>query len=499
VPRRQTDPLETYRSKRDRARTPEPVPDRAGSRTKRAGEGRKGRKDRKQKAVFVIQEHHARALHWDFRLERDGVLVSWAVPKGLPLDRGPRRLAVQTEDHPFEYATFEGEIPPGEYGAGAVTIWDRGSYDCLKWSDREVMVELHGTRLEGRYVLVRTGDKNWIVQRLDPAADKRSAFPELIRPMLATAGQLPKDDHLWSFEFKWDGIRAIAYVEGGRARFLSRNDRDITASYPDLHHCAEVLGSRDAVLDGEIVAFDASGRPSFGVLQQRMHVLDPAKARRLAGEIPVAYVVFDVMFLEGRSLVDDPYYVRRQTLEGLSLTGPNLTVAPSFVGGGADVLRAARDQGLEGVVAKRLDSPYRPGRRSSDWIKVKLQRTQEVVIVGWVPGQGRRKNAIGALLMALPSAQGLEFVGRVGTGFSDAALDELSRRLEPLARDAAPLGVPVSTAPLAGAHWVEPRLVGEVVYSEWTADGRLRHPSWRGLRPDKDPGSVVREDPARAE
>jgi bifunctional non-homologous end joining protein LigD len=494
MPRRKTDPLETYRSKRDRTRTPEPVPD---QRTKRSG--RRPDAGRGGSAAFVVQEHHARALHWDFRLERDGVLVSWAVPKGLPLDRGPRRLAVQTEDHPIEYGTFEGEIPPGEYGGGTVSIWDRGVYDCLKWNDHEVMVDLHGTRLEGRYVLIRTGDKNWIVQRLDPAAQPRSALPELIQPMLATAGRLPKDDDRWAFEFKWDGVRAVAYVTGGRVRFLSRNDRDITVSYPDLRHCAEVLGSRDAVLDGEIVAFDDDGRPSFGVLQQRMHVVDPAKARRLAGETPVAYVVFDVMFLDGRSLVDDPYDTRRRTLTGLGLTGPHLTVAPSFVGGGADVLRAARDQGLEGVVAKRLDSPYRPGRRSTDWIKVKLVKTQEVVIVGWVPGQGRRKDAIGALLMAIPGASGLEFVGRVGTGFSDAALHDLSRRLEPIERAGAPFGAPVRSAQLAGARWVEPRLVGEVVYSEWTADGRLRHPSWRGLRPDKDPDSVVREDQARAE
>jgi len=484
VPRRPDDRLHTYRAKRDPGRTPEPVPPGAprprGRRTGAAAA-----------PVFVVQEHHARALHWDFRLERDGVLVSWAVPKGLPLDRGTRRLAVQTEDHPMEYAGFEGDIPTGEYGAGSVVGWDRGTYECEKWSDHEVTVVLHGERLQGRYVLIHTGDKSWIVQRTDPAVHDRQRLPAHVAPMLAVPDSLPSGAG-WAFEFKWDGVRAVAYVEGGRTRLLSRNDRDVTVSYPDLRHIGEQLGSRDAVLDGEIVAFDDAGRPSFGRLQARMHVADAAKARRLAAEVPVAYLVFDLLFLDGRSLVDEPYTERRRALESLALGGPGLAVPPSFSGGGDEVMAASVEQGLEGVVAKRLDSPYRPGRRSREWVKVKRVRTQEIVVVGWAPGRGRRHDTIGALLMGLPGDEGLAYAGRVGTGFTDAALAELQRQLAPLERATPPVaGVPRPQA--AGVHWVEPRLVGEVVFSERTADGRLRQPSWRGLRPDKEPGAVVLE------
>jgi len=270
-------------------------------------------------------------------------------------------------------------------------------------------------------------------------------------------------------------------------------------SYPELRHVAEGLGSRDAVLDGEIVAFDANGKPSFGALQARMHVTDEAKARRLAQEAPVAYLVFDLLFLDGHPLMDQPYTQRRATLEGLALGGPNLAVPPMFVGSGADVLRASRDQGLEGLLAKRLDAPYRPGRRSTEWIKVKHVHTQEVVVVGWAPGKGRRAGTIGALLLAVADGDGYRFVGRVGTGFTDAALEDMAELLRPLERDVPPVSGTLPAAQVAGAHWVEPRLVGEVNFSEWTEDQRLRHPSWRGLRVDKDPVAVRREDPPLAQ
>jgi bifunctional non-homologous end joining protein LigD len=440
-----------------------------------------------------VQEHHARALHWDFRLERDGVLVSWAVPKGLPLERGTRRLAVQTEDHPLEYATFEGKIPEGEYGGGSVTVWDHGRYRAEKWRNDEVIVVLDGQRVRGRYVLIRTGTKNWIMQRMDEADQPRDPFPALVRPMLTTPGKLPDDDSGWGFEFKWDGVRTVAYVTGGRIRLMSRNDLDVTVSYPELRHAGEVLGSRDAVLDGEIVALDEAGRPSFGRLQQRMHVTDPSKARRLAQETPVAYLVFDVMYLDGHSTVALPYRTRRELLDSAGLDGSSLTVPPWFDGGGADVLQASRDQGLEGVVAKRTESAYQPGRRSRDWVKVKFTRTQEVVIVGWTPGRGRRQGSIGALLMGVPGDGGLLYAGRVGTGFTDATLVDLADLLAPLQRDSPPVTGPVPRAQVVDARWVEPRLVGEVTFSEWTSDGRLRQPSWRGVRPDKDVDDVVRE------
>jgi len=465
--------------------------------------GRSTARGKNAEGSFVIQEHHARALHWDFRLERDGVLVSWALPKGIPLDPKQNHLAVHTEDHPLEYAAFAGEIPAGEYGGGTVTIWDRGRYECEKWTDREVMVVLHGSRVEGRYVLFSTagsgrgrvrGPNSWMIHRMDPAPPKWSPLPELIRPMLCDPGRLPRSDVGWAYEFKWDGVRAITYVDGGRLRILSRNDRVVTASYPELQALGEALGSRQVVLDGEIAAIDDAGRPSFVRLQQRMHVLDVNRARRLASEVPVTYMIFDVLHLDGRSTLSLTYDERRKLLASLHLAGPHWAVPPAFTdASGSDVLHAAAEAGMEGVVAKRRDSKYEPGRRSPNWVKVKQFRAQEIVIGGFTPGKGNREGEIGALLMGLPSPEGLVYAGKVGTGFTEETLRELRHELDGLRRSTSPFVGELPKAQVVGATWVEPTLVGEVRYGEWTADGRLRHPSWRGLRPDKNPDEVVKE------
>lgn len=474
--------LGTYRSMRDPGRTPEPVPP--------AGPLPRGRDD-----TFVVQEHHARRLHWDFRLERGGVLVSWAVPKGLPLDPAAKHLAVHTEDHPLEYAGFAGEIPKGEYGGGRVILWDRGTYTCEKWTDREVKVVLAGSRVQGRYVLFQTRDQDWMIRRLDPPPEPDWApLPELVRPMLATpATALPADDAQWGFEFKWDGVRAVVYVEGGRARVLSRNDRDVTASYPELRAMAEALGARQLVLDGELVAMGADGAPSFGRLQERMHVTAPAQVRRLAERVPVTYLAFDLLHLDGHPTIDRPYAERRELLDGLALHGPSWAVSPYFAGGGPAVLAASRRPGIEGVVAKRLDSAYLPGRRSEHWRKVKNPRQQAVVVGGWRPGAGRRAGTFGSLLLGIPGAQGLQYAGHVGTGFSDAVLARLHRQLVALASAECPFTGELPREVVRDAHWVRPELVGEVAYGEWTKDGRLRHPAWRGLRPDLAPAEVRRE------
>jgi bifunctional non-homologous end joining protein LigD len=474
--------LTTYRRKRNADRTPEPVPATDLVPT--------GRDD-----TFVVQEHHARRLHWDFRLERGGVLVSWAVPKGLPVEPGTDHLAVQTEDHPLAYATFSGEIPKGEYGGGVVTIWDAGTYECLKWTDDRVEVALHGKRVDGHYVLFRTGDQEWMIHRKAPPPPDWEPMPALVQPMLATLGALPpaEEDGDWAYEMKWDGVRTVAYVDGGRLRLLSRNDRDVTPAYPEVRGLAEQLGSVPAVLDGEIVALDAAGRPDFGLLQRRMGVTKPAQARRLVDEVPVVYLVFDVLYLGGRTTTGLPYTDRRSLLEGLGLEGPAWAVPPASFGGGAEMLEISRERGLEGVVAKRLDSRYIPGRRSPHWRKVKNLRTQEVIVAGWRPGNGRRAGKIGSLLLGLPSDEGLVYVGHVGTGFTDAALAEAERRLRALERKTSPFAVGPPRADARDAHWVTPRLVGEVTFTEWTGDGRLRHPSWRGFRPDKEPGEVRRE------
>jgi bifunctional non-homologous end joining protein LigD len=480
--------LGEYRRKRDPGRTPEPVP--ADDALPRGNDD-----------TFVIQEHHARRLHWDVRLERGGVLVSWAVPKGLPPVPGDIRLAVHTEDHPMEYAAFEGEIPQGEYGGGRMFIWDRGHYETLKWSEREVQVVLTGSRIRGKYTFFRGGNsgKDWMVRRSDPPQRPDwTPSPELIEPMLAVPGPLPaagQDEH-WAYEFKWDGVRALARVEGGRLRLHARKGTDITARYPDLRLLGEELGSTEVWLDGEIVAFE-HGRPSFSALQRRLNIEGERNIRRLATEVPVTYLVFDVLHLDGRSCLELPYAERRRLLDALELAGPNWHVPPSYPGQGAAVVAAAGEQQLEGVIAKRLASRYLAGRRSADWIKITELRTLEVVIGGWRPGDGRRSDTLGSLMVGVPTGNGLHYVGQVGTGFTEEALQALISKLRTMTRADSPFRNEVPRQRARGATWVRPVLVGEVVFRDWTPDQRLRAPSWRGLRPDKDPDDLTLTEFAR--
>lgn len=474
--------LDEYRRKRRAGSTPEPMPESsATSGTEdEQDNGGSGGGNR-----FVVHEHHASHLHWDLRLEREGVLVSWAVPKGLPPVPRVARLAVHTEDHPLEYIDFSGEIPEGQYGAGRMSIWDTGTYDTLKWNDREVSIVLHGERVEGKHVLYRAGE-NWQLIRSDPPADPDwEPLPELIRPMLASQGRLPASGG-WSFEFKWDGVRALARIEGGRTDLFSRRGGDISATYPELSGLGANLGTTQVWLDGEIVAL-SGGSPSFAALQKRMHAGE-SRARQLAKQVPVTYVVFDLLHLDGRSLLGEPYSRRRELLERLELTGTHWTLSPRFDEDGDAVVRAAAQQGLEGVVAKRSGSPYRDGQRSTDWLKITELNTIEVVIGGWRPGEGRRSATFGSLLLGRPEADGgLRYVGQVGTGFTDAMLDELSAQLRDVESDESPFTTEVPRDRAKGAHWARPELVGEVVFKAWTDDGRLRAPSWRGLRPDRTP------------
>lgn len=311
--------------------------------------------------------------------------------------------------------------------------------------------------------------------------------------MLAVAGTLPTDDADWGYEMKWDGVRAVVYLDRAAVRIFSRNDRDVTVSYPELAGMADACAGQELVLDGEIVAFDQHGRPSFGRLQQRMHVADASTAAQLSRTVPAVFLAFDLLRMDGHLITGQPYAQRRELLEHLDVDGPSWHTPPVFEGSAADALAASQEQGLEGVLAKRLDSVYRPGARSSEWTKVKNIHTQEVVIGGWRPGQGRRTDTIGSLLMGIPGPDGLAYVGHVGTGFTQAVLAELSTRLAKLAADQSPFSQPLPRADARDAQWVRPRLVGEVAFSERTADNRLRHPSWRGLRPDKDAADVVPE------
>lgn len=330
--------------------------------------------------------------------------------------------------------------------------------------------------------------------RMDPPPVGVGAPPSSIPPMMAVLrDELPPDDGRWAYEMKWDGVRAVVHVDGGRARVMSRNDNDMTAAYPELREMAESLGALQVVLDGEVVALDKHGRPSFSALQPRMHVTDAAQVRRLQKSTPVTFLAFDVLHLDGRSTLELPYEDRRRLLESLELEGPSWRTPPTWYADGSSVLEAAAEQGLEGIVAKRRDSTYRPGRRSDTWVKVKHLRTQEVVIGGWKPGSGRRGGVLGSLLLGIPGEEGLDYVGKVGTGFTDEALAELTRRLVTLERADSPFAGRIPSVDARDAHWVEPRIVGEVRFGEWTQDGRLRHPAWRGIRPDKTPSDVVRE------
>jgi bifunctional non-homologous end joining protein LigD len=510
------DRLTEYRRKRDFECTPEPSgsrkrkpPANSDPKPKPRARTRKPRQPR-----FVVHEHHARRLHWDLRLEHDGALASWAVPNGIPDDPKRNRKAIHTEDHPLSYLDFEGEIPRGEYGAGTIAIWDQGTYEPEKFRDDEVIAVFHGERLRGRYALFQTDGRDWMIHRMDPSADPEGEpMPERLVPMMARSGQLPADDENWAYEVKWDGVRALLYWEPGALRLESRNLNDISVSYPEVRPLGRELGSRRAVLDGELVAFDDAGRPSFGRLQQRMHLSSESAARRRAREVPVTYVIFDVLYLDGRLLCDLPYVERRGHLEQLRLDGPAWRTPAHHTGDGAAILEASARQGLEGIVAKRLDSRYESGRRSGTWLKVKHTRSQELVIGGWAPGQGRRRDRIGALLVGhyditaeqaaeRDEPQRLVYAGKVGTGFTERELDRLSARLEPLRQPRSPFARRASrtgVGPPRGSVFVEPELVAEVEFRDWTSDGCLRAPSYKGLRADRDPREVVREDVAAAE
>jgi len=476
------DKLQVYRDKRDPARTPEPVPAQAPS----APPGEPG--ESHDGGAFVIQEHHARRLHWDFRLERDGVLVSWALPKGVPDDPALNHLAVHTEDHPLEYGGFEGEIPRGEYGAGQVTIWDHGRYETLKWADREVKVRLHGRRVTGGFALFQTRGNQWMIHR------ERQPLPAGMRPMLAVTGPAPRDRENWALEMKWDGVRALAYIERGQVRLMSRTERDITVAYPELAALGPATPHKQLLLDGEIVVFGDGGWPEFEALQPRMHVTSAAQAAILAGQTPVTYLIFDLLQLDGRPLFDLPYADRRALLDELALAGPYWQTPPSFPGEDFSAVQGVSlEHHMEGVVAKRLDSVYAPGIRTDLWRKIKNVQRQEAIVAGYKPGQGNRTGQVGSLLIGVYDESGLIYAGHVGTGFSDQTLRLLGDKLRPLRRADSPFDGPVPPEHARPAVWVEPRLVIDVTFDRWTRAGRMRAPVYKGLRDDIDPTTVIRE------
>ena len=557
----ETGPLAPYIAKRSADRTPEPVPPNP-----------LGAAPTDDKPRFVIQEHHATRLHWDFRLERDGVLVSWAVPRGVPHSYKRNNLAVQTEDHPMEYATFEGTIPAGEYGGGTVTIWDDGRYDLEKWRDDEIIATLEG-RPGGplgrvRLALIRTegdGEKSsWLLHRMKTDADGRpqpdgtpvEASPQADQARHGRSGSagagIPGEPHLSSgslsasgarkgtrvnrkfnglsenvpiqataadlkpmlstsatpalarqaaqrwgeptwVEAKWDGIRAVGVWDGSRLRLYARSGNDLTHRYPELTAVDAGLGAEPAVVDGELVALEPDGRPSFPLLQTRMNLERAGDIAREARRTPVRYYLFDVLAHNGDDLTDLPLRERRDVLEAIADDTVDAIAVPPVFDDVDAALDASRQLRLEGIVVKDPASRYRRGLRSEAWLKVKITHTQEVVIAGIRPGKGGRSGTFGSLLLGIPGADGLQYAGRVGSGFSESTLAALMKKLTPLRIDRNPLvGVPPLDA--RDALWVRPELVGEVEYGEFTPGGILRHSRWRGLRPDKNPDDVRRED-----
>jgi bifunctional non-homologous end joining protein LigD len=469
--------LSEYKRKRDPKKTPEPF-----------GAGKREAKE----PIFVVQRHDARRLHYDFRLERDGALASWAVPKGIPLEPGQQHLAVHVEDHPLEYATFEGEIPKGQYGAGTVEIWDKGTYELLEEKKNGgLTVRLKGKRLNGTWALVParlSGDeKNWLILRKrDDAGSAPLREHRRYLPMLATLAEEVPRGAGWVFEVKWDGYRAIAEVSGSEATLTSRNGNDLTARFQNVaREIAKSVKTPDCVLDGEVCALDESGRSSFSAMQQGK-----------AGT-PIVYYVFDVLEVEGEPLVDLPLVERRKRLEQL-LDRRNKTVrlSETFEDGEA-LLEAAKQQGLEGIIAKRLDSKNATGRRTRDWLKIKTHHEQEFVVAGYTKGTGRRASSFGSLVLAYYVGDEVVYAGNVGTGFDSKAIEKLLDRLRPLRRPNSPFRVVPKMPKVRKGDviWVEPKLVVQVEFAEWTHDGRLRAPSYKGLREDKAAEDVRREEP----
>lgn len=526
------DPLATYRARRDFSRTPEPAPQPMRSAPSAA-------------LAYFIQRHDARRLHYDFRLEVDGVLKSWAVPKGPSLDPAQKRLAVQTEDHPFDYGVFEGTIPSGAYGAGDVLLWDHGSWRPLHdpiagLAQGKLHFELRGEKLAGEWVLVRVaarksdraGVTNWLLRKVPdafaragdddaivrerpesvlasvgrsarghaaptattttarkerlsprrPRTGATSAPPEFIAPQLATQRTQPPREPGWVYEVKFDGYRMLACIDRGDVRIVSRNAQDWTARLPALAAALRTLDLRDAWLDGEITVAGAHGHPSFQALQ---NALDGAPSR-------IDYQLFDLLWLDGTDLRAQPLAARRARLEQIALRAP-LQLAGQLDADGTSAWEAACRMQLEGLIGKRLDARYVSGR-SAHWIKLKCRPTQEFVIGGWTDPAGSRE-LLGALLVGVHDGDVLRYAGRVGTGFTAASLRRLHAALAPLARTTSPFTPPPVPPMPRGQrpHWVQPKLVAQVEFAEWTDEGLLRQASFQGLRDDKQARAVVRE------
>jgi bifunctional non-homologous end joining protein LigD len=534
--------LEEYKKKRDFKKTAEP----------------KGKVHKKEGHSFVVQKHDASRLHYDFRIELDGVLKSWAVPKGPSFDPADKRLAMHVEDHPLEYGGFEGTIPKGEYGGGTVMLWDRGEWEAdgdlrAMYHKGSMKFRLHGEKLRGGWALVRMGgnrgENSWLLikekddeaqpgydvtaeeplsvatQRdLDniaaaedavwssnrgpksnaktqkpkrktqvtqkPKAGKKAPFPKEVSPQLATLVKEVPAGEDWIHEIKYDGYRLLAMIDGGKVRLMTRNGKDWTGKFPSVAKAFAALTADQAVIDGELVVVKPDGKTDFQALQN---------ALKNGKNVNLQLYAFDLIYLDGHDLSRTPLLERKEALAAL-LSSANVPMdsplhfSDHIVGQGGAVYRNACDQGLEGIISKKANSSYHQSR-TKDWVKVKCLRRQEFVIAGFTDPGGSRKG-FGALVLGVHNEDGeLVYAGRVGTGFNDASLKDIHSRLKKIERKTSAFAEPPTGADAKGVHWVEPRLLAEVEFTEWTQDGILRHPSFQGLREDKPPEEIVREKP----
>lgn len=474
--------LTRYHQKRKFSETPEP-----------AGQVRRSGQER-----FSIQEHHARRLHYDLRLEMDGVLKSWAMPKGLPASKGERRLAVMTEDHPIDYLDFEGIIPEGNYGAGRVNLWEIGTYQKVKGSLEEgkLTFTIFGREHHGSFTLVKAnlqGDQNsWFIIKggAAPFPKGTDPLPSPFSPMRAILADAPLADPGWLYEPKWDGVRAIARLQHRQAKIevdlWGRNLSRFETQYPEavaalIDLMAANPGVDRLVLDGEIVAYDEKGRVSFQELQHRMHLANRAEIEALRRTIPVEYVLFDLLYINGTSVMRSPLTYRQTLLSELKLPEKGIRRSPVRDDGIA-LFNELSESGGEGIVMKRKESPYLPDKRSREWMKVKIIQEKECVVAGWTEGKGNRSHRFGALLLGLYDGKELVYIGHTGTGFNAAGLEEAMRLLAPLETGRCPYQKkPVTNA---RAHWVRPELVAQIKFSNWTKEKHLRAPVFLGFRDD---------------
>lgn len=464
--------LETYKQKRKFGKTPEP-------------EG-KSKRTNKKGLIFVVQEHHASHLHWDLRLEKDGVLKSWAVPKGPSIDPADKRLAIKVEDHPLEYAKFSGTIPEGNYGAGTVKIWDSGIYLPLVSDDEHWEFILKGKKLKGEFSLVKIKSKqnnNWLLIKMKNDMGKKiksnNKMPHQIKPMLATLINEPFDKNDWFFEIKWDGYRAIAEIEKEKVKLYSRNLQPFENKFGVITDELKKI-NHDAVLDGEIVALDKDGKPSFQYLQD--YEKNPKRE--------LVYYVFDVLFLDGIDLQNNPLWERKKILSEIIPKTGQIILSEHIEKNGIEFFEAAKKQGLEGIMAKDRNSIYQQGVRGQNWLKIKTHLRQEAIICGFTKPRGSREK-FGALILGVYKRKELQYIGHTGTGFDEKSIESLYKKMKPLTQQQSPFTkIPKTNTP---ATWLKPKLICEIKFQGWTNDGSMRQPVFMGLREDKKPEEIKKE------